>query len=198
VEVATRLVDSEGVDALSMRRLAAELGVGTMTLYGYFRDKEELLDAIVDAAADEIRLPAARGSWQTQIKGIAREIRDALERHPEGIRIRLARPMLTPGALRTTEAAMRILRAAGFDRAEAARGYRTVFLYTFAFAAFTPPGPPAKARQRSFAALPALPPKEFPEIHDAIAELADSMAGDEQFEHGLDLILDGLQARRAP
>lgn len=92
---ALALADRDGLEALSMRRLAGELGVGTMTLYGYFRDKEELLDAIVEVASEEVRLERVEGNWQAQLRVIAREIRRLLSRHPVGVRIRFTRACRT-------------------------------------------------------------------------------------------------------
>lgn len=180
-----------------MRRLASELGVGTMTLYGYFRNKDELLDAIVDHAAEDLELPPADAPWREGVAAIAREIRGVLERHPSGLRIRLTRPMLSPGALRSAERAYELLARAGFSAALAARCYRTIFLYAFAFASFTQSESMEEVRRRSVAAALSLPPDEYPRLHAAAAEVAAAMAGDEQFEFGLALILDGIEEARA-
>ena len=82
---AIRIADSEGFEAVSMRRLAAELDAGTMTLYHYVRTKDELLTLIVDAFLGEVVLPAGQRlprDWRTAITAIARRTRDALRRHP--------------------------------------------------------------------------------------------------------------------
>lgn len=192
-QAALELTNREGLEALSMRRLASELGIGAMTLYGYFADKDALIDAIVDLAASEIRLPAGQGPWRTRLGQLADEIRRVLQKHPAGLRIRFTRPMLTPGAMRTTEVAMRILLDGGFTPAEAARAYRTVFLYTFGFASFTPDGAPAEVQRATSAALSSLSAEEFPAVAGAIDELAATMSGDEQFHYGLQRLFDGLE-----
>src|SRR6059036_795279 len=79
---ALELLDREGLEALSMRRLAEELGVGTMTLYGYFRSKNELLDAVVDAAVAERGPFRFEGTWQEQIRRLMHGSRRRLGRHP--------------------------------------------------------------------------------------------------------------------
>lgn len=191
---ALALADREGVESVSMRRLATDLGVGTMTLYGYFRSKDELMDAAVDAAAAEVVTTIDRGSWEEQLRGLMRNIRDGLARHPTGIRLRLTRPLLSPGALRLTEAGMEILESAGFDRAEAARAYRTLFIYTFGFASFDTPDRPDDRKRHTRATLMALPPEAYPRLSAAASEAAETMAGDAQFEFGLDRIIDGLDA----
>jgi AcrR family transcriptional regulator len=194
-EVALTMIEQDGLRALSMRRLADELGIGTMTLYGYFRDKDELLDAVVDAAAARIEVPRRRGTWKSQIRALMEQIRTALTEHPIGVLLRLERPMWSPGALRVSEAGVRILREAGFSRAEAARAYRSLFNYTFGFAAFSPREVSEEVRRKALAALAALQQDEYPALIDARSELADAVGGEAQFHHGLDLLLDGLEAK---
>lgn len=181
-----------------MRRLASELGVGTMSLYRHFRNKQELLDAVVDAAAAEVpAAPGASGPWKEELGDLMREVRAALARHPIGIWLRLDAPLLSPGALRVTETGMQILEGAGFDRAVAARAYRALFLYTFGFAAFNSPRAPDEVMRQARGALSALPPDRYPALSSAATEAAATMAGDDQFEFGLGRILAGLEATLA-
>jgi AcrR family transcriptional regulator len=191
---ALALADREGLDALSMRRLASELGIGTMTLYGHVKDKDELLDAMVEQATAELDRVELSGSWQDALRTLMRAIRQTLARHPSGLHLRVKGPLLNASALRVTEAGMQILERAGFDKASAAHAYRALFLYTFGFASFnSPPDPEARKRQTRSALL-ALPPDEFPALSSAAQEAAETMAGDEPFEFGLDRLLDGLEA----
>ena len=189
-------IERHGLVALSMRRLAQELGIGTMTLYGYFRDKEELLDAVVDVASEEIEIPRGEGSWRNEIRALMCEVRRTLAEHPVGVLLRLRRPMLTPRSQRVAEAAMQALLKAGFSRAEAASAYRTLFSYTFGFASFSPAEDADQVRRQAEAALALLPPDEYPALSASASEAAAAMAGEAQFEFGLDLLLDGLEARR--
>lgn len=195
LEVALELLDRDGLDALSMRRLADQLGAGTMTLYGYFHDKGELLDAVADAALSEEPLPPLRGSWKSRLRLIAQHARRSVERHPALGAARLTRPMLSPGALRLTEAAAGILRRAGFDAADAARAYRLMFSYVVGFASFSPQGSAQDLTRAAHAAIARLSPDEYPVLTGMASAAADAMGGDEQFEYGLALILDGLEAR---
>jgi len=189
------LVDREGLAALSMRRLAAELDMGTMTLYGYFRTKEELLDAVVDAAATGHDAPGHDGAWEDTLRAVARALRDGLARHPSLIELRLRRPIGGPRAFRFTESGMAALLEAGLDRAEAARAFRAIFLYVFGFVAFSEAEPTADSHGRVAALAAALPPDEFPLLSGMGTELADTMGGEEQFEYGLDVVLAGISAR---
>ena len=199
LDAALEIVDGEGLDGLSMRRLADELGAGTMTLYGYFRGKDELLDALVDAISARSAEHAAPppGGWRKQLRALALATRKALVEHRWEVELRLRRPLVSPGAMRVTEAAMQILQGAGFSAADAARAYRTLFLYTFGFCGFGDPEDPDRVKRESLARVAPLAPDEYPAVSSAAAELAETLAGDAQFEFGLDLILDGLEARLA-
>ena len=193
--VALELIDRDGLDALSMRRLAARVGVGTMTLYGYFRDKDELLDAVVEAAAAERPRRRRGGTWQDQVREEARTLRTGLTRHPSLVQLRLRRPIMTPGAFRGTETALQALRAAGFSLDEAAHAFRLVFIYVFGNVAFSAPEVSDELRGEVRAAVAALPPDEYPVMTEAGERLADTMGGDEAFERGLVLVISGMEAR---
>jgi AcrR family transcriptional regulator len=177
-----------------MRRLADHLGVGTMTLYGYFRSKDELLDAVVDAAVAEREPFSFEGSWQEQIRRLMQGSRRSLGRHPGLVKVRAERPVLQPEALRFAESGMRILRAAGFDAADAARAFRLLFTFVFGYVSFSPDETAEQARRDSRAATAALPAEEYPSLSECSEELAEAMAGDETFDFGLDRIIDGLEA----
>ena len=87
VEAALGLVEREGWDALSMRRLAQELDVWPMAVYRYFQDKDALVEGLVDAAAESVELPGRRGSWRTRMRALLHGARDALRRPPGGLAI---------------------------------------------------------------------------------------------------------------
>lgn len=192
---ALELADAEGVDSLSMRRLAERLGVGTMTLYGYFRSKEELLEAVVDVATPPIRVRAGATSWKDQLRDLMRGVHGALAEHPVGVELRLRKPLVSPGAMRITEAAMGILSGAGFGTEDAARCYRTLFLYVFGFIAFGSPRAPDEVKRHARGVIASLPAEEYRQVTAAGAELVETLAGEEQFEFGLGVLLDGLEAR---
>ena len=192
---ALELLDRDGLEALSMRRLAERLGVGTMTLYGYFRSKDELLDAVIDAAVADRERHLLEGPWQEQIRQLMQASRRGLGRHPGLVKVRADRPVLRPEALRFAETGVTILRGAGFSRIEAARAFRLLFTYVFGYVSFSPDETAEQARRESLAATAVLPPEEYPTLRDTAAELAEAMAGQETFDFGLDRIIDGLEAR---
>ena len=191
---ALEMLDRDGLDAFSMRRLADELGVGTMTLYGYFRKKEELLDAVVDVSVTDGGL-TAEGTWRERATALARGMRVYLERHPALVQIRLRQPMTRPRQFRVTEQVVRALVDAGLPRDEAARAFRLIFTYVFGYVAFSPDSMADTARTEVRTSLAALPPDEYPLLSSMVDEAVAAAAGDEQFDFGLDLILDGVEAR---
>lgn len=193
---ALELLDRDGLDAFSMRRLADELGVGTMTLYGYFRSKTELLDAVIDASVSDAGL-RVEGTWRERAGTLARAMRAYLERHPALVQIRLREPMTRPRQFRVTEQAVRALVDAGLPRDEAARAFRLLFTYVFGSVAFSPDASADAARAQIRTSLAALPPDEYPLLSSMVDEAVAAAAGDEQFDFGLELILDGIEARAA-
>lgn len=197
-QAALELADADGLEALSMRALADRLGVGTMTLYGYFRNKGELLDAVVDAAVGEGELPAPEGDdWKDQLRALVLYARASLLRHPSLVELRVRRPVLRPEALRFSERCLAILRGAGFDVPEGTAAFRLIFTYTFGFAALSPAESTEDDRRTALAALASLPADEYPALAEAREEASRAMGGEDVFEYGLDRILDGLAARLA-
>jgi len=192
---ALELVDREGLEALSMRRLAAELGMGTMTLYGYFRTKGELLDAVVEEAATWHRLPDEEGPWDERLRLLARAMRRGLSRHRSLVEVRLQRPIVGPRSFRGTEVGIQALLDAGFDRAEAARAFRVLFLYVFGSVAFNDPEVTDERRAELTAVAARLPRDEFPQLSTMPSEMAATLGGEDQFEYGLDVLLAGFSAR---
>jgi AcrR family transcriptional regulator len=180
-----------------MRKLAAELGVGTMTLYGYFRGKRELLDAVVDVAAEDFVAPAPGGSLREQIVAYALVARAWLLRHPTLVEIRGDAAILRPAALRISEPLMQRLLDAGLPPDEAARAFRLLFVHLFGAVAFAPREPEAAERRALEAALMTLPEDEFPAMRATAPHAADVAGGERQFRYGVERILDGVGVPRS-
>lgn len=189
LDAAGELVGREGLDALSMRRLAQRLDVWPMSIYTYFRDKDELLDALADSAAEQLAVPApsARASWRNQMRELLEEARRVMGGDAGGLAGRLPRAMLSPGLLRLSEAGLAILSQAGLDEREAASAWRALLSYTFGFALTGVDGArPIRA------AVAALPDDGYPALHAAAGALAEALSSDDEFRRGLDGLLDGL------
>jgi len=188
------MIEREGLGALSMRRLAQELDVWPMSLYRYFRDKDELLDAIAAHTAGAVPLPSDAESWRDQLRSLLDGAREAMARDPAGIGGSLARAFLTPEALRLSESALSILEGAGLAKAEAASAWRALWSYTYGFAMFRVAPTPEETRRATRAAIAVLPDDDYPTLLEASAELSAALAGDEEFGYGLERLLDGISA----
>ena len=116
VAAAVRVADAEGLAAVSMRRIAAEIGAGTMSLYRYVARKDDLLDLMVDAVLGEMDLPdAPSGDWRADLRLQARRGRAVGVRHPWLGELSSGRPPLGPNSLRTMEFALSAVEGLGVD-----------------------------------------------------------------------------------
>jgi TetR/AcrR family transcriptional regulator, tetracycline repressor protein len=186
---AVELVEREGLDALSMRRLAQELDVWPMSVYRHFRDKDDLLDAVAAAGADEVDMPRARGNWRQQLPALAEEARVILARQPPDLR---RRTIMSGGVLQLTDAALKTLRAAGLPSADAATAWAAVLAYVLGSIELAAA---AGTERRARAALLASADDDHPDVEDAAPELARSLTGGETaFREGLERLLDGISA----
>ena len=202
VAEAIRLADREGIDGLSMRRLAGALDAGAMSLYHYVANKEELLDAMIDVVFEEIELPPEQTDWQSAMRRKAVSARQVLARHPWAIGLLESRTSPGPANLRHHETVTACLRKAGFPVLMATHANWLLDSYVYGFAMqesslpFDTPDEFADAAQDVY--LPQLPPDEFPYLNDsAAALLAAGYDPAEEFTFGLDLILAALEPLRA-
>lgn len=190
LRAARDIADRDGLGALSMRRLAQELDVWPMSVYRYFHDKDALLDALAASAAADVVTLRAGASWQDQMVELLRRSRAAMS---ADIGNRMPRAFLTPEVLRLSEVGLSILDRAGLSRADAARAWRVLWSYTFGFATFVIAPTASEARRRTRSALAALPDEEYPVLTAGADELAAAFASEEEFERGLEWILDSLE-----
>jgi AcrR family transcriptional regulator len=198
VDAADQILGETGLPGLTMRAVAERLGVGTMTLYGYFRDKDVLLDAIIDAKSARLEIPRTSGPWKPRLRALMLALHRQLVEHPFLVELRLRRPLASPGALRWTEIGLEALLEAGLSPGEAAKAFRPLFIYTFGHATFLPPEQPDQVVRDAHAALLRLPPDEYPVLTSAARELAATLTGQEAFEYGLDRLLDGIETQLPP
>jgi AcrR family transcriptional regulator len=202
VAEAIRLADREGVDGLSMRRLAGALGAGAMSLYHYVANKEELLDAMIDVVFEEIDLPPNDADWQSAMRQRSVSARQVLARHPWAIGLMESRISPGPAHLRHREAVTACLRRAGFPvlMATHANWLLDVYVYGFALQEASLPFDTADefADMAEDVYLPQLPPDEFPYLNESAAALvAADYDPAEEFTFGLDLVLSALEPLRA-
>lgn len=202
VAEAVRLADREGVDGLSMRRLAGELGAGAMSLYHYVASKEELLDAMIDSVFEEMELPPESTDWQSAIRHRAVSARQVLARHPWAIGRMESRTSPGLANRRHHEAVTACLRKAGFPVVMATHANWLLDSYVYGFALqeaslpFDTAGMFADMAEGVY--LPQLPPDEFPYLNESAAALvAAGYDPAEEFLFGLDLVLAALEPLRA-
>ncbi|GAA0526209.1 transcriptional regulator [Saccharopolyspora subtropica] len=199
VRTALDLLDAEGLDAVSMRKVAQRLGTGAASLYAHVRNKDELHELMLDLVFGEIEVPRPDPRrWQDQIKAVIRRQVEVLARHPGIAQVVLRTPAPTgPNALGITEAMLAILRSAGLPDRAVAFGVDILALYGTAAALERSAGfgldeAELGDRMRQVGEyLTQLPAERFPTI---VAMLPALMSGDadERFEFGLDLIVRGL------
>jgi len=211
VAAAIRLLDREGLAALSMRRLAEELGTGAASLYWHVGSKDGLLDLVFDELIGEEQVPDADPSrWQEQLKDVARAQRRVSLRHPYLVRISIGRIPMGPNALRFSERVIAILRAGGLPPRLAVQGYLLLIATVNGFTVDETgvedggqdgnarPSDPASRQEAADMArdyVASLPPGQFPNMVGLADEFAFADA-DERFEMLIDIFVDGL-ARRA-
>jgi len=211
-DAALRIADADGFDAVTMKRIAAELGASTMTLYYYVRNKSDIVALMQDAILADVLVPDAclRGAWRDALTAIARRTRDVLMAHPWSL-TSLNDAQFGPNAMRHFEQSLAALAGTGlgvparFELIAAVDNYvsgnvlHAVESMARARVAEADPGMVAAAVAYGVAQLQT---GEFPQLSAIYAE-SDQSAGPplteaaltEQFERGLAALLDGLAAR---
>jgi AcrR family transcriptional regulator len=193
---ALAIMDEHGTEALTMRRLAQELGMGTMALYRYFPSKSDLMDAAIDIAAPEIALPEpGAGPWKDQLAALARALFGAGLRHPSMARERFDRPLQSPGAVRVTDRALALLLEAGLGREEAVAAFKALLLHTLGAAAFAASEARDEVRRRATERHASVDGEELPAMAAVADELTAALGGDQAFEFGLAALLDRIELR---
>ncbi|MEU1998023.1 TetR/AcrR family transcriptional regulator C-terminal domain-containing protein [Nocardia gamkensis] len=126
LEAAVVLVERDGIAALTMRRLAAEVGVEPMSLYNHVTDKEAVLDGMVDVVLDRLTLPQTSADWEADVLAFAHAFRAVARRYPTTAPLVLTRQTYSPALMRAADAAVGRLLMAGFDSATAVHALRAL------------------------------------------------------------------------
>lgn len=206
VAEALEAIAQDGVQALTMRNLAARLGVVPGALYHHVRNKEQLQDLVLDGVLAEVDChPDHVQPWTQQLKILAHRLREVLEQHPGVAGLLKTRDPLGPHSLALAEAFLSLLQAAGFADREAGLAFFLLVDYTVGFAVSGTPTSVNEQRLRDAAIrtqlhefFRSLPPDRFPALV-ALGEHVWVDNRDERFTAGLDVLVGGLeQARRSP
>jgi AcrR family transcriptional regulator len=204
LQAAVALADETGIESLTMRKLGQALGVEAMSLYYHVANKEALLDGMVDLVFGEIEFPTGGADWKAAMRQRAVSARAALRRHPWAVALMESRRTPGPANLRHHDAVLGCLRRAGFAVALTAHAYSLLDAYVYGFALqeaslpFKGPEETTEVAQEIMAGFPA---EAYPHLTELAVQhvLRPGYDYGDEFEFGLDLILDGLErtAQRA-
>ena len=198
-EVALALADAGGVESLSMRALAKALGVEAMSLYNHIRNKDDLLDAVVDTVVGRIELPGTVGNWQDELRRRAQSMRRVFLAHPWAPPLIVGRINVGPNMLAFNEATLGCLRAAGFSYVQADHAMNALdsLIYGFHLLERSMPVQPEDYAEAASTHLPEIDADRYPHfcaLGQMVAE--GSYDGVNHMAFGLDLMLDALAAQR--
>lgn len=198
---ALELADAEGIEALSMRRLAQPLGVEAMSLYHHVRNKQDLLGGLLDLAYAEIELPRGEGDWRAEVERTAISFHRVLLRHPWVCGLFTLPLDVGPARQRYMDALLGRLRGAGFSAVMAHHAYHSLDSHIVGFTLWLLPYLSATQQQPDLAAnfLEELSDGDYPHLAEHIRVHLDPGLPEDmsEFEFGLGLILDSLDRLRA-
>lgn len=186
---ALAIVDRDGPDGVTMRRLAHELGVTPMALYNHVADKQAVLDAVAERVAAEVGLPAAERPWDERLKLIFTELRTAYLRHPNAATLIQTATAPSPGLLDPMEATLHALADAGLPPNRAVPAWTTLVAFTNGHVGYQIHGHLHGDTASAFE----MDSDRFPRVAQAIA---DDFDWDHAFREGLERLIAALQAPR--
>ncbi|MGA8048377.1 MAG: TetR/AcrR family transcriptional regulator [Dermatophilaceae bacterium] len=198
VDAAVRVADDGGLARVSMRNVAAELGVEAMSLYHHVANKESLLDALADWVFTRIELPAAEDPWREAMRERAGSARRVLGAHPWALGLIESR---TPGPalLGHHDAVLGCLRANGFTVVMATHAFSAIDAYVYGFVLTEQTVPFAAGQEQAYAVgiEDQLPADRYPHLAETLREqvIGAGFEFADEFEFGLEIILDGLERR---
>ncbi|MFE5701437.1 TetR/AcrR family transcriptional regulator C-terminal domain-containing protein [Rhodococcus koreensis] len=202
LEAALAIVDRDGINGLSMRRLGKALGRDPMALYRHAPNKAALLDGLAERVLDELEVDTGDGDWATQLREVARGFRRLALAHPQVVPLLVTRPLSTPlglrplGTLRPLEDILTLLTRAGFTDADALHVYRALFGFLYGHILNELQEVverPDESDDLLRLGLHRLPIGEFPLLR-GLAPVLASYDGAAELERGVDILLAGLKA----
>lgn len=202
LKAALAMVDRSGIEALSMRSVAAELGVEAMSLYRHVANKEALVDGMLALILDEIEVPPAGTRWREAMMRRALSTRSVFLRHPAAANIVASCAMMTPSRLAYSDAVVGLLLADGFTASAAYKAFLTIDSYVFGFMLqeLNWPHPADTKPAQDVASGPRVQPALYPHFAEVMASVMEEVgrlglvaAYEAEFVFGLDLVLDGVE-----
>ncbi len=198
LRAAIALADEAGIDSLTMRGLGQALGVEAMSLYNHVSSKDDLLDGMVDVVVGDIVVPLSGTHWRSAMRARCISAHETLLAHPWAALQITSRVAIGPGMTRYLDATLGRLREGGFtiDGALDAWNALDSHLYGFTLQELNLPFAVEESSTVSASVLPQIPADEYPYVVEVLGHVM-SQGRREDFEFGLDLILDGLERRLA-
>ncbi|MEB3213232.1 MAG: TetR/AcrR family transcriptional regulator [Leptolyngbyaceae bacterium] len=199
LQVALRLADEGGLEALSMRKVAQALGVKAMSLYNHVASKDDIIDGIVDIVVSDIELPRFDLDWKTAMRQRALSAHEVLLKHPWAAMAIMSRINVGPAMLRYVDRTIGCLREAGFSWRMADYAWNAIdsHIYGFTLQELNYPVEASKYSETAESFISYIPPDQYPYMHQLSLYIIDgSYDGVYNFEFGLDFVLDGLDQLR--
>ena len=185
---ALAVIDRDGLDTLSMRTVARQLGIGAMSLYRYVSDRDQLEELVVELVLGAVDISAPRGSAGRKLAVLADRVRVAVSEHPAVLPLLLIHRHRALSSLRWGEAVLTVLADAGFTGKRRVIAFRAVLGYVFGALQVEHFGPLSGMGTKALAALPA---EEFPVLTETAAR-ARTVAPEDEFRQGFAILLRGL------
>jgi AcrR family transcriptional regulator len=197
LHAALAFADAHGTDALSMRKLAGELGFEVMSLYNHVTNKDEILDGLVEIVAAEIEAPVGGSDWKASVRASSLSAHQALSGHPWAAGL-WATQRSGPVRLAYVEALLRALRESGFSPMMAHYAYHALTLHVLGFASQAQhfPGGTEGLSEAAARFLEHLPAEDYPYMAEHMALHVHATDRVDDFAFILDLLLDGLERAR--
>jgi AcrR family transcriptional regulator len=194
LRTAIELADKGGLGSLTMRKLGQQLGVEAMSLYNHVANKDDILDGIVDLVVGDIDVPPAGTHWKAAMRQRSISAHQVLLAHPWAAMLVMSRFNIGPGMTRYLDATLGRLREGGFSIEEALDAWHTLdsHLYGFTLQELNLPFGVEETQNVSASVLGQIPAEQYPYVFEVITRIMQT-GRDEDFEFGLDLVLDGLE-----
>ena len=205
LHVGLHLIDAQGLEAFTMRKLASELGVDPMSMYRHFENKEALLDGVADVLWAEVKLPESETGWEALLRSFATSLRALAQTHPHAYVLLCRTQSLSLALLRLCDVALEQLQQAGFTQRRAMEILCTVSSYAMGFAmvelSALAPVPSERGTEEltdigRLTQLMRRLPRETPAHLVEVACVLTGCDMDAQFTFGLDLMLTSLKSRQ--
>lgn len=194
VSAAQELADGDGLDALTMRRLAEALGARPMSLYHHVATKDELLSAVVDSVFAEVSLPRPGEPWRSELRERSRSMRAALRRHPWALRVMESQRVPGPASLANHDAVLDVLRQQGFGVRAAAHAYAVLDAFVYGYALQESMLTDVGLMDSPDVLVQGMDLASAPRVAELAALYLDSPEApfEDSFEIGLEIVLDGV------